>query len=105
MLEVLNHTVKCNIYLQSTFMISSLHIKLARTSLGLTQEEVAKRSSVSLPTIKKIEVTNPNQEIKSNRSTIIALMKFFEDCGASFINEEDYVGVKVKRAVVKKKFK
>ena len=32
-------------------------------------------------------------------------MKFFEDCGASFINEGDYVGVKVKRAVVKKKFK
>lgn len=86
-------------------MISSLHIKLARTALGLTQEEVAKKSTVSLPTIKKIETTNPNNEIKSNRSTIAALVKFFEDSGVEFIDEKDSVGVKVGKKIIKQKFR
>ena len=86
-------------------MILSLHIKLARTALGLTQEQVAEKSTVSLPTIKKIETTNPNDEIKSNRSTIAALLKFFEDNGVEFIDEKDLVGVKVGKKVIKQKFK
>jgi|APGre2960657423_1045063.scaffolds.fasta_scaffold30540_2 transcriptional regulator with XRE-family HTH domain len=86
-------------------MISSLHIKLARTALGITQEQVAEKSSVSLPTIKKIETTNPNDEIKSNRSTMIALIKFFEDQGVQFIDEKDVVGVRVGKKVIKQRFK
>ena len=85
-------------------MISSLHIKLARTALNLTQEQVAEKSSVSLPTIKKIETTNPNDELKNNRSTIIALVKFFEDSGVEFI-EKDSVGVKVGKKVIKQRFR
>lgn len=86
-------------------MISSLHIKLARTALGLTQEQVADKSTVSLPTIKKIETTNPNDEIKSNRSTIAALVKFFEDNGVEFIEGNEVVGVKVGKKIIKQKFK
>ena len=59
-------------------MICSLHIKLARTALGLTQDQIAQKSFVSPQTIKKIETTNPNDLLKSNKSTIIALVKFFE---------------------------
>ena len=86
-------------------MISSLHIKLARTALGITQEELAKKSYVSSPTIKKIETTNPNKELSNNRSTIIALMKFFEDNGVEFIDEKDCAGVKVGKKIIKQRFK
>lgn len=86
-------------------LISSLHFKLARTSLGLTQEEVAGKSGISLPTIKKIESTNPNEALKNNMSTIMALMKFFEDNDVEFVNDKDSLGVKVSRKVVKQKFK
>jgi DNA-binding XRE family transcriptional regulator len=86
-------------------MICSLHIKLARTALGIIQEELAEKSGVSLPTIKNIETTSPNEEIKSNKSTMIALMKFFEDSGVEFIDEKDLVGVKVGKKVIKQKFK
>lgn len=86
-------------------LVSSLHFKLARTSLGLTQEEVADQSSVSLPTIKKVESTKPNDPLKNNMSTITALMKFFEDNGVRFINDQDSIGVEVTRTAVKKRFK
>lgn len=86
-------------------MICSLHIKLARTALGLTQDQLAEKSSVSPQTIKKIEITNPNEKLKSNKSTIIALMKFFEDEGVEFIDEKDEVGVKIGKKIIKQKFK
>ena len=52
-------------------MILSLHIKLARTILGITQEQAAEGSGVSLPTIKNMESSNPNENLKNNKSTII----------------------------------
>lgn len=85
-------------------MICSLHIKLARTILGITQEQLAEKSFVSAQTIKKIETTNPNQEIRSNKSTMIALMKFFEDEGVNFLNSKNEVGVKIRREALKEKF-
>lgn len=86
-------------------MICSLHIKLARIALGITQDELAQQSSVSSPTIKSIETTNPNEQLKNNKSTIIALVKFFEDSGVEFIDEEDEVGVKIGKKVIKQRFK
>jgi predicted transcriptional regulator len=85
-------------------MICSLHIKLARTSLGIIQEDLADKSGVSLPTIKNIETTNPNKKLTNNKSTIIALMKFFEDSGVEFLDEDDSVGVKISRKIVKERF-
>jgi DNA-binding XRE family transcriptional regulator len=85
-------------------MICSLHVKLARTVLGLTQDQLAEKSFVSPQTIKKIELTNPNEELKNNKSTIIALMKFFEDEGVEFIDDDNEVGVKIGTEVIKEKF-
>lgn len=85
-------------------MICSLHVKLARTALGLTQDQLAKLSFVSPQTIKKIETTNPNDKLKSNKSTIIALVKFFEDEGVEFLMEDGEVGVKIGQNVIKEKF-
>lgn len=86
-------------------LISSLHVKLARAALGITQDELAEKSGVSAPTIKKMETINPNDELKSNMSTISALLKFFEKNGVELINEKDSIGVKVGRKIVKQKFK
>lgn len=85
-------------------MICSLHIKLARTALGLTQDQLAQKSFVSPQTIKKIETTNPNDLLKSNKSTIIALVKFFEDEGVEFLKEDGEIGVKIGQNVIKEKF-
>jgi len=85
-------------------MICSLHIKLARTALGLTQDQLAEKSFVSPQTIKKIETTNPNDLLKSNKSTIIALVKFFEDEGVDFLKEDGEIGVKIGQSVIKEKF-
>lgn len=86
-------------------MLSSLHFKLARTSLGMTQEQVAKKSGVSAATIKNIELINPNGTLSNNMSTLVALTKFYEDSGVEFIDNKDSIGAKVNRAIVKKKFK
>lgn len=86
-------------------MISSLHFKLARTALGLFQEQLAEQSKISLPTIKKIESTNPNEALSNNYSTLVNLTKFYEDKGIEFINDKDSIGVRVGKAIVKKKFK
>ncbi len=85
-------------------MICSLHVKLARTALGLTQDQLAQKSFVSPQTIKKIETTNPNDLLKSNKSTIIALVKFFEDEGVEFLKENGEIGVKIGQNVIKEKF-
>ncbi|MDA9231014.1 helix-turn-helix domain-containing protein [Rickettsiales bacterium] len=85
-------------------MICSLHIKLARTALGLTQDQLAQKSFVSPQTIKKIETTNPNDLLKSNKSTIIALVKFFEDEGVEFLKENGEIGVKIGQNIIKEKF-
>ena len=84
--------------------ICSLHVKMARAALGVFQEDLAKRSGVSLPTIKKIETTSPNEKLKNNKSTIIALMKFFEDNGVEFIDDGDSLGIKVDKKVIQEKF-
>ena len=52
----------------------------------------------------KIETTNPNDLLKSNKSTIIALVKFFEDEGVEFLKENEEIGVKIGQNVIKEKF-
>jgi DNA-binding XRE family transcriptional regulator len=85
-------------------MICSLHVKLARAALNLTQEKLAKESHVSSQTKKKMETANPNEKLGSNKSTIIALVKFFEDSGVEFLDENDSVGVRIGKNVVQKRF-
>ena len=86
-------------------MICSLHFKLARTALGITQDQLATKSLISAQTIKRIEVTNPNEKLRCTQSNMIALIKFFEDQGVEFLDKNGEVGVRVGPAVIKKKFK
>jgi len=85
-------------------MILSLHVKLARAALNLTQDELSENSFVSPQTIKKIETTSPNEKLKNNKSTIIALMKFFEDNGVEFIDDGDSLGIKVDKKIIQERF-
>lgn len=78
-------------------MIYNYHIRLARSALNLTQSELAEKSGVSAPTIKNIELSNPEEELKNSKTVIMALLRFFEDSGLVFIDEEDFVGLKIER--------
>ncbi|MES2677508.1 MAG: helix-turn-helix transcriptional regulator [Pseudomonadota bacterium] len=86
-------------------MIYNHHIHLARTALNLTQTELAKQSGISTPTIKDIESSKPNEELKNNKIVVMALLKFFEDEGVEFIDDQDSLGVKVGKKVVRWRFR
>lgn len=86
-------------------MIYNYHIRLARSALNLTQSELAEQSGVSVPTIKSIELSKPDEKLKNSKTIIMALARFFEDEGVEFIDEKDSLGVKVGKKVVRQKFR
>jgi len=86
-------------------MIYNYHIRLARSALNLTQTELAEKSGVSAPTIKNIELSKPDEELKNSKTVIMALLRFFEDSGLIFIDEKDFMGVKIGKKIIKKNFK
>ena len=86
-------------------MIFNYHIRLARSALNITQAELAEKSGVSAPTIKNIESSSPDTEFKNNKTIMMALLRFFEDSGIKFIDEDDFIGIKIEKKVVKKSFK
>jgi transcriptional regulator with XRE-family HTH domain len=85
-------------------MIYNYHIRLARSALNLTQAELAEKSGVSAPTIKNIELSKPDEELTNSKVVIMALLRFFEDSGIEFIDEKDFIGLKVDKKVIKQKF-
>ncbi len=78
-------------------MIYNYHIRLARSALNLTQGELAKKSGVSVPTIKSIELSKADEELKNSKTIIMALVRFFEDSGLVFIDEDNFVGLKIEK--------
>ncbi|MDA7705068.1 helix-turn-helix domain-containing protein [Rickettsiales bacterium] len=82
-------------------MIYSYHVRLARSALNLTQSELAEKSGVSAPTIKTIEQSEPYKELKNSRVIIMALERFFTDSGLIFIDEEEFIGVKIGKKIIK----
>ncbi|MFT7099439.1 MAG: putative transcriptional regulator [Rickettsiales bacterium] len=82
-------------------MIYNYHIRLARSALNLTQGELAEQSGVSVPTIKTIELSKADAKLKNSKTIILALMRFFEDSGLIFIDEEDFIGVKIGKKIIK----
>jgi transcriptional regulator with XRE-family HTH domain len=82
-------------------MVYNYHIRLARSALNLTQSELAEKSGVSAPTIKNIELSKADEELKNSKTVIMALLRFFEDSGLVFIDEEDFIGVKIGKKIIK----
>ena len=90
------------IYFIFNEMIYNYHIRLARAALNLTQSELAEKSGVSVPTIKNIELSKPYEEMKNSKTIILALLRFFEDSEIIFIDEKDFIGIKIGKKIVKK---
>lgn len=63
-------------------MIEASQIKGARAMLDWSQQTLADKSGVSLPTIKRIEANGPG---RSSLDTINAIKTALEDAGVAFI--------------------
>ena len=53
-------------------MIYNYHIRLARSAPNLTQGELAEKTGVSVPTIKSIELSIADEELKNSKTIIMA---------------------------------
>jgi len=66
-------------------------IRAARAALKWQQSELSERSSVSIPTIKRIEGgTGP---VKANYDTVTKLVDALEKAGIQFIDDAEKPGV------------
>ena len=66
--------------------MTSEHVRAARMLLRWEQKNLAKRSGISLPTIKRLE-TRPGP-LGAYASTLAAIRAAFEDEGIEFFNGE-----------------
>ena len=67
------------------FLLSSELIRAARALLRWEQRDLSNASSVSLPTIKRLE-SRPGP-MAAHESTVMALQKALESAGIEFIDE------------------
>ena len=71
----------------------ALAIRAARTALGWSQEELAKRASVSKPTIARIEMSG----ISPRADTLNALMQVFKGQGVAVVMGNDEVAINYRK--------
>ena len=71
----------------------ALAIRAARTALGWSQEELAKRASVSKPTIARIEMSG----ISPRADTLNALMQVFKGQGVEVVMGNDEVAINYRK--------
>jgi predicted transcriptional regulator len=76
-------------------MISSEQIRAARALLRWEQKDLAAKSGVSLPTIKRLE-TIPG-ELAAKRDTVAAIIAAFKTAGLEFTNGNQ-PGIRMKAA-------
>jgi predicted transcriptional regulator len=82
---------------KAALVLSSELIRAARALLRWEQRDLAKASSVSLPTIKRLE-TRPGL-MSAHLSTVAALRKALESAGVEFIDENGGgPGVRLRRS-------
>ncbi|MEY9770721.1 helix-turn-helix transcriptional regulator [Sinorhizobium fredii] len=65
-------------------MIDASQMKAARALAGLTQEDVAKATGLSVQTIKRMEITGTE---RSSAGNVQAVQKALESAGVVFIPE------------------
>lgn len=68
--------------------------RMARTALKLGVREVAEAAKVSTSTIFRLET---GEELKER--TVIDIQRVYEDAGARFVTDKEWVGVMVKDEV------
>lgn len=71
-------------------MIYPCQIRAARALIGMSQLQLAERSSVGLATIKRIEAVG--SEITGTAKTLVKIQKALEGAGIRFIDEAEGLG-------------
>ena len=67
-------------------MIYPIQIKAARSLLGLSQGELARRANLSVVTVKRLEAAGI--EIRGSAQTTARVQKALESCGIVFIEQD-----------------
>jgi transcriptional regulator with XRE-family HTH domain len=86
------------LYKCTNIMLISRQIKAARSLLGWSQNDLAKRTDLKVPTIKRME--SGDGPIKGITTNVWNVQKALEDGGVRFIDadEKDGPGVRLKKA-------
>jgi transcriptional regulator with XRE-family HTH domain len=80
---------------QEATMISGAQLRAARALVGLSQAEVAAKSSVSIPTIKRAEAEGALKVAADTREAIAAVLR---KAGVIFVEENgDGPGVRLRK--------
>jgi len=74
----------------------ALTIRAARTALGWSQEELARRASISKPTIARIEMSG----ISPRADTLNTLMQVFKKQGVEVEMDADEVSIRYSKAAL-----
>ena len=71
-------------------MIYPVQVRAARSLLGISQDELAERASLSVITIKRIEAAGT--ELKGTAQTMASIQRALESKGIVFIDQDDKQG-------------
>jgi len=71
-------------------MIRPVQIQAARSLLGLSQVQLAKRASIGLATLQRLEAAGT--EVRGSAKTIWKLQRALEAAGIIFIDEDEELG-------------
>jgi transcriptional regulator with XRE-family HTH domain len=71
-------------------MIRPMQIRAARALLGLSQTELAKKASIGVATLQRLEMAGG--ELRGSARTIWKLQKTLESAGIVFLDEEGNAG-------------
>jgi len=72
--------------------ISGAQIKAARALLNWSQEDLANKASLTMTPVSRME----REVVNTRKGTMKLISMALEEAGIEFINEEDWVGVKLK---------
>jgi transcriptional regulator with XRE-family HTH domain len=75
-------------------MLYSAQIRAARSLLGWSQSDFAKRAGVGLATLQRIE--QADGIVRANFSTVLKIQSAFDLAGVRFLDEDDTGGVGVR---------
>jgi transcriptional regulator with XRE-family HTH domain len=75
-------------------MLYSAQIRAARSLLGWSQSDFARRAGLGLATLQRIE--QAEGIVRANFSTVLKIQAAFEQAGVRFLDEDDTGGVGVR---------
>jgi transcriptional regulator with XRE-family HTH domain len=83
-------------------MIYPVQVRAGRSLLGLSQEDLAERASISIVTLKRLEAAGT--EIRGSARTVAKVQRALERAGIVFIDQDDRGGPGVRLREPLRKF-